>query len=281
MTIWFSTNIPEMRAISVFNRVSTDISEIQQRFATGQRINSGRDDPGGLIVREGLRADIKGIQGLQSGMVQAENLTSIAAGGMMQLLELLIGSDVLDSSRGGLIGAMSGTDEVSNQAIAKDFLAAYDSIVAGTTYNGDKLIGGDLKGSDAKIYQLGGGGTLTIDLPDLSSAVDPIAYALANEINKTSGFSSAEVIRLGKELQAEIATEVGKLGGSQNVIALSQRALDSRLESFVGAEGRISNIDVAWESSRLARAELLAQNSMSSILYNRNYAAFSVRSLFG
>jgi len=281
MTIWFSTNIPEMRAISSFNRVSNDISEIQQRFTTGQRINSGRDDPGGLIVREGLRADIKGVHGLQSGMKQAENVTNVAASGMMKLLELLAGSDPGNPSEASLLGAMHGEgDEKAKQAIAQDFLTLYDSIVASTKYSGEDLLATD--GGLDKTFQLGGGESLAVKLPDLSSDLAGSAAGfLADVINSTTAFSSTEVINRAEALQTAIATEVGKLGGSQNVIALNQRALDSRLESFVGAEGRISNIDVAWESSRLARAELLAQNAMSSILYNRNYAAFSVRSLFG
>ncbi|MCL2004650.1 MAG: hypothetical protein FWG73_00650 [Planctomycetaceae bacterium] len=282
MTIWFSTNIPEMRAISSFNRASTDISEIQQRFATGQRINSGRDDPGGLIVREGLRADIKGIHGLQAGMGQAENLTNVAAGGMMKLLELIAGSDPSNPSEASLLGALNGEgDAAAKKVIATNFMTLYDSIVASTTYSGDKLLA--TTDGLAKTYQLGGGQSLAFTLPDLQSSVSASAAAglktaieaIANDTTLAAAVTAAET------LQTAIATHVGTLGGSQNVIALNQRALDSRLESFVGAEGRISNVDLAWESSRMARAELLAQNSMNSILYNRNYAAFAVRSLFG
>jgi flagellin-like hook-associated protein FlgL len=53
------------------------------------------------------------------------------------------------------------------------------------------------------------------------------------------------------------------------------------LTSVTATEGRISNADIAVESSRMARAELIAQNSMNSIMYSRSFAAFSVRSLFG
>jgi flagellin-like hook-associated protein FlgL len=79
----------------------------------------------------------------------------------------------------------------------------------------------------------------------------------------------------------EITTAMGNLGMKQQIAATNQRLLDSRLTSVTASEGRISNADVAIESSRMARAELLAQNAMSSIMYTRNYAAFAVRSLFG
>ena len=280
MTIWFSTNIPEMRAISTFNRVSTDISEIQHRITTGQRINSGKDDPGGLIIREGLRADIKGIQATQANMTQAEILMDTAAGGMMQLLEIIRGSETNDPSNGGLIGELSGSlTDVQKQAVAKDFLALYDAAVATTLYNGEALIGGALA-TTGKTYQLGDGvGVLTVKVKDFSSAAGTAAVALKTAI-EAGTYNNDTTLAAARALQKEIATELGTLGGQQKVAAANQKLLDSRLTSVTASEGRISNADIAVESSRMARAELLAQNAMSSIMYTRNYAAFAVSSLF-
>ena len=294
MTIWFSTNIPEMRAISTFNRVSTDISEIQQRITTGQRINSGKDDPGGLIIREGLRADIKTIHATQANMAQAETLMDIAANGMMELLKILVGSDTNNPSEGSLIGEMgSSLTETQKQAAAKDFLKLYDAVVNTTTFRGEKLIGGALvetpgTGSDpatpAKTYQLGGGQTLGLSIADLSTNTPaPSSAALNLKVAieaDAADFDSTAVIAAAEALQTTIATALGTLGSSQKVVAMNQKLLDSRLTSVTAAEGRISNADIAVESSRMARAELLAQNAMSSIMYTRNYAAFAVSSLF-
>ena len=286
MTIWFSTNIPEMRAISAFNRVSTDIADIQQRITTGQRINSGRDDPGGLVIREGLRADIKGIHGAQAGMVQAETMMNIASGGMMQLLNLIVGSDPNNPDDGGLIGAMSGsmTNE-AKKAFADNFMRMYDVAVNTTRFNGDLLLGSD--GGMNKTYQLGhgaGAGTLAVTIANLSSATGGAAENLATAIGLIhTGQDSTiqDVIAAARTLQTNIAGHLGTLGGNQNVIAMNQRLLDSQLTTLTAAEGRISNTDVAVESSRMARAELLAQNAMNSIMYNRRFASFTVSSLFG
>ena len=283
MTIWFSTNIPEMRAISTFNRVSTDISEIQHRITTGQRINSGKDDPGGLIIREGLRADIKNINATQAGMTQAEILMDTAASGMMQLLEILRG-DPNDPNKNGIIGAMTGSlTEAQRDVAAKDFLALYDAAVSTTMYNGEKLIGGDLAGDGrAKTYQLGDGeGILKVMINDLSTTSTGAAEDLATELKKTgTAFDSAAVLEAAKDLLEVIGKEAGTLGMKQQVAAQNQTLLDSRLTSVTASEGRISNADIAVESSRMARAELLAQNAMSSIMYTRSYAAFAVSSLF-
>jgi len=274
MTIWFSTNIPEMRAISTFNRVSTDISEIQHRITTGQRINSGKDDPGGLIIREGLRADIKNINATQAGMTQAEILMDTAASGMMQLLEILRG-DPSDPNKNGLIGAMnSSLTEAQKEEAANDYLALYDAAVATTLYNGEKLIG--TGGGLTKTYQLGDGvGELEVQLSDFTKSGMGSSLEAA-----VATFDSQGVLAAAIELQEAISKAAGALGMKQQVAAQNQTLLDSRLTSVTAAEGRISNADIAVESSRMARAELLAQNAMSSIMYTRSYAAFAVSSLF-
>ena len=275
MTIWFSTNIPEMRAISTFNRVSTDIAEIQQRVTTGQRINSGRDDPGGLIIREGLRADIKGIHSTQANMKQAEIMMDTAASGMTQLLELIRGSDVNNPSEGSLLGILNGSLGFTEMnAAAENFMTLFDSVIAATTYNNVDL----LKGT-ARTFQLGGGQSLAVTIGNLDTGTE--AAALRSAVTAIADDTTvAAAIGAAVALQTKIAEELGVLGGSQQVVAMNQRLLDSRLTSVVAAEGRISNADIAVESSRMARAELLAQNAMSSIMYTRNFAAFSVTSLF-
>ena len=262
MTIWFSTNIPEMRAISTFNRVSTDISEIQHRITTGQRINSGKDDPGGLIIRERLRADIKSIHATQANMMQAENLMNTAAGGISQLIEILQGSDPNDPSGGGWIRMLEdpGLTTAQKDAAGADFALLFASVLNTTKYNNELLLGGAIAGRQ---YQLGdGAGTLDVTIAQIS----PLG-------------GSSDVATLTTALDT-LSTAAGELGLKQQIVGMNQRLLDSRLTSVTAAEGRISNADIAVESSRMARAELLAQNSMNSIMYTRSFAAFSVSSLF-
>jgi flagellin len=277
MTIWFSTNIPEMRAISTFNRVSKDISEIQERIATGQRINSGKDDPGGLIVREGLRADIKSIHSAQANMTQAEVFMDSASSGMNQLLEILNG-DSTDPSSSGLLKTLDDQNLSLEQKEAQvaDYLSLYDSVVNTTTYGTEKLLDGS-QATTGKTYQMGDGtGTLAVKIADLRSATT---------LGAAPTFATdADVATFRASVEAALTTvskASGDLGLKQQIAATNQNLLDTRLTSVTASEGRISNIDSATESSRMARAELLADNAMNSILYTRQYAAFSVSSLFG
>jgi flagellin-like hook-associated protein FlgL len=280
MTIWFSTNIPEMRAISVFNRVSTDIGEIQQRIATGQRINSGKDDPGGLLIRSGLRAEIKNIQSLQTGMLHADTFLEFASGGMTNLIEVLYGTDVQNPNAGSLLGVLnneSGLGWQEIQTAAQNIMKLYDTTVASTMY-GETAI---FDGGYTKTFQLGGGNTLSATISDLSTATGAAAKDLADAITGiTDETKIPAAIAAAKALGLAIGKEQGTLGSVQKIVLQNQQLLESRYTNVVAAEGKISNANLALESSRLARSELLAQNAMNSIMYSRGYAAFAVLSLF-
>ncbi|MDR2441715.1 MAG: hypothetical protein LBE12_20325 [Planctomycetaceae bacterium] len=529
MTIYFSTNIPEMRSILSFNRISNEIANSTRKLETGQRINTAQDDPTGLIIREGLRTDIKGIQSAQKNVSEANSMLTIAESGMNNIASLLNGTP--GTSDTGLLGiiynnALSGGEKKS---MISDILDTIDSVARSTTYNGRQIINGalaynysgvetsklanlrinkanvatggsevkielqqkadnarlaldfdnfnnsntnsspeviekgttltiglqnqskvtykfeedteivdstgnssgnateltasdfvtdlnkmlrgsgvtailddaasptaiifesDTVGSDQLLEVTTGGTTAsdlaavigTVDIEDVSGAIgynvtqNPaseakgldavvkvngkqttakglnLSYAdsdlsftalLSNSFAKNNGVApdpatdtstftvtgGGALFQIGKDVVSDLQLRIGvpsvgtghlggsngvlaelrnidydsdaglkqaysivndavnslaksrsQIGVSQNVLTANTNNLDSLLTTVTEAEGKISNTDTALESSRLARNELLAQMAMSSILYSREYAAFSVSSLFG
>ena len=77
-----------------------------------------------------------------------------------------------------------------------------------------------------------------------------------------------------------VATQRGRIGAVQkHVLDNNANNLDFQLEKVTEAEALISNADMALESSRLNRAELLAQSTMSAILYSRSYRQYILSAL--
>ena len=54
-----NTNIPSMVAQRVLSANNTSLTTSLNRLSTGLKINSGKDDPAGLIASETLRAEIQ------------------------------------------------------------------------------------------------------------------------------------------------------------------------------------------------------------------------------
>ncbi|MFN3963423.1 MAG: flagellin, partial [Fimbriimonadaceae bacterium] len=52
MSFRINTNVSAMSALRNLNSTSMDLNKSVQRLSTGLRINSGADDPAGLIASE-------------------------------------------------------------------------------------------------------------------------------------------------------------------------------------------------------------------------------------
>ena len=139
------TNLPEMRSIFRFNRVSTDISEIVRRLETGQRIISGKDDPAGLLSREIMRTDIKGIQTAQKNTMMANELLSMADNGLSNISLMLLG-DINQRDDTGLLGMIYDDTlptDMKRQQI-NDILNLIDGTIRTSTYNGQQILNGSM-----------------------------------------------------------------------------------------------------------------------------------------
>jgi hypothetical protein len=215
-------------------------------------------------------------------MLHADSAMEFASSTMMNLLEVIRGTDPINPNAGSLIGELttgmiSAEDSLELRAAALNIMKLYDATVAGSRYDGKSILEGY-----EKTFQLGGGQTLKAEVSDWSSDNTMVTTLVdrIKVIDVDAPLTITSAIEAAEELSTAIAKELGTLGSVHKVISQNRQLLDSRMTTMVAAEGRISNADIANESSRLARSELLAQNAMISIMYSRSYAAFAVTSLF-
>lgn len=278
MNLYFSTNFPEMRSIFLFNRTSNEIAEIVHRLETGQRIITGKDDPAGLILRETMRSDIRGIQSAQKNTMLANEFLSTAEGGLANISRILIG-DINNRDDNGLIGLIYDTTlptDMKQQQI-NDILSLVDGVARSTNYNGKRMLDGSIQ--DGALFQLGKDvqksmqyrisipSMTTYHLGGVSGTLDEL-----RTIDLETDEGKAVAYSIVSEAVDMVAKQRGAIGAVQkNVLESNSKNLDTQWEKVSEAEGLLSNVDMALESSRLNRAELLAQSAMSAILYSRNF----------
>ena len=89
-----------------------------------------------------------------------------------------------------------------------------------------------------------------------------------------------KALEIAQEAIKDVASSRGRLGTAQNLMSANRENLEDQLVLITDAEAKISNTNVAEETSRLARYELIAQSAVSSIQYSRAFASFAVSSLF-
>ena len=138
-----NTNTSSLTAQIRLNRTNADLQTSLTRLSTGLRINSGKDDPAGLIASEALRSDITAINKALSNTQRASQIISTADSALGQVSSLL--NDVRGLiTEAGNKGAMSDDEIAANQLQIDSSLEAINRIAQTTTFQGRKLLDGSL-----------------------------------------------------------------------------------------------------------------------------------------
>src|SRR5438105_3653847 len=85
-----NTNVSSLIAQRTLSRNNNDLQTSLQRLSTGLKINSGADDPAGLIASENLKAEQAGITQAINNAQRASNIIGTAEGGLNEVSSLLV-----------------------------------------------------------------------------------------------------------------------------------------------------------------------------------------------
>src|SRR5882757_6542216 len=133
-----NTNVSSLIAQRVFRKNSEQLNQSLQRLSTGLKINSGADNPAGLIASENLRAEKAGITQAIDNAGRASNIVGIAEGGLNEVSSLL-------TQLQGLVGQAANTGGLSdeelsaNQLQVDSILSTVNRIAGSTEFQGKKL----------------------------------------------------------------------------------------------------------------------------------------------
>ncbi len=138
-----NTNVPSLIAQNRLRASNEDLQTALTRLSTGLRINSGSDDPAGLIASETLRSEVTSISKAISNTRRASQIISTADSALGQV------SNLLNDIRGLVVeaandGALSDEEIAANQLQIDSSLEAINRIAQTTTFQGRKLLDGSL-----------------------------------------------------------------------------------------------------------------------------------------
>ncbi len=152
-----NTNVSSLIAQTSLGRSNSQLQSALSRLSTGLRINSGKDDPAGLIASENLRRDITAADKAISNSERANQLIATADSALAQISSLL--NDIRGlTTEAANSGVLSSEQIAANQLQVDSSLDAIDRIASVTTFQGRKILDGSLdfttSGSNSSITDL-------------------------------------------------------------------------------------------------------------------------------
>lgn len=138
-----NSNIPAMVATRIYNAQYKVLNQSLTRLSTGLRINTGRDDPAGLIASQALRAEMTAVRAAQYNIVRANNVVSVAESGLNEINRLLTDLEELIDKSSNEAG-LTDDERNANQLEIDAILSSINRIAQSTEFLGRKLLSGAL-----------------------------------------------------------------------------------------------------------------------------------------
>lgn len=200
-----NTNVSSLVAQNRLTKTNNELQTTLTRLSTGLRINSGKDDPAGLIASEALRSDITSINKAISNTQRATQIIATADSALGQVSSLL--NDVR-----GLVteaansGALSDDEIAANQLQVDSSLEAINRIAQTTTFQGRRLLDGSLD----FVTTAGSGFSSVADL-QIDQANLGAAGSVAVNVSISAAATKAEISNSGIAASTASAASTGTI----------------------------------------------------------------------
>src|SRR2546421_8857505 len=141
MSLRINTNVTALNALRNLDQTSGSVSKSIEKLSSGLRINRAADDPAGLIISEGLRAQVDGLNQAISNAQDASNMIKTAEGGLTEVNSLLRSIRQL-----AVHAANTGVNDANavhaDQQQISSALSSIDRIATQTQFGNKRLLDG-------------------------------------------------------------------------------------------------------------------------------------------
>lgn len=248
-----------------------------QRLATGRRINSGADNPAGLIAAESLSSSLAALEAEARVTQRASSIAAVAEGALAETSTLLVEAKRLAVANAD--GTLSQSERDANQAQIDSIVASVNRISNTTNFNGTKLLDGNytlsISGDGGTQDGAGVIGGRQINLESSGAGViggrqiNGTSYTLASVTTggdlAASANRGADTVAVVDQAISDIATQRAKVGAfSRNVLDTRINSLSVATENLSAARSAIQDTDYAAETARRFRSELLGRAGVSA-----------------
>jgi len=223
------------------------------RLSSGSRISSPSDDAGGLAVSNKLAAAIRRTDASAVNVSNALSFMQTQAGSLKSAAAVLDRMSELGTLAGDVTKSSS---DISNYSTEFSNLFTELGKLTSDAFNGINLFSASGSGSLTVYLSEDGTQTMAISQADLNAA-----YSAASALGSVTGGGVSTVTA---SIQA-LATLMATNGAQSSRLQFALDSLNVNKVNLEAANSRIYDVDVAAETTKLARANILVQSGAAML----------------
>jgi flagellin len=266
-----NTNVSSLIAVNTLNKNNASLQTSLQRLSTGYRINSGKDDPAGLIASESLRAEQQATTTAISNAQRADNIIGTAEGSLGEISNLLVSLQGMVGDAANKAG-LSQDEKDADQLQVDSILSTINRISNASSFEGVKLLNGTFDYTTSGLSTTSAFTTVSIN-----SARMPVNATLAVTVAVVTSAQTGMLNFLGSSNGLNGATSLS-IAGNKGTVQLSfasstkSSAIAASVNQFtdstgVSAKMSSDNKSIKFTSTGFGSAAFLSVTSNNSTAF--------------
>lgn len=248
-------------------------SDTLEKLSSGKRINKSADDAAGLAIAKNMEAQSRGLRQASRNANDGISMIQTAEGAMNETGNILVrlrelsvqaASDTIGDTERGFL-------DKEYQQLVKEI----DRIAESTFFSGTPLLNGTGPEMDIQVGTFSGEhGAIQYDPAATNATASNLNISGLSVASKDDARSSMENV---DEAITNISAQRANLGAIQSRLQSAVSNLEIQAVNQDASRSMIEDADVAYESSRLASANVAKQAGISSLAQANNIQSSALR----
>lgn len=275
MAFSIRTNLGSLNAQRNMFNSTTMLQDSFARLSSGFRITKAGDDAAGLGISVNLTAQIRSYAQGNRNAQDAQSLIQAAEGNMNQTTELLtrMRELAMQAASSGVGPTERGYLQTENAALITEI----DRVANSAEFNGTALLN---TGATTLTFQVGIRNVAANDQISVTTADVTAGTLLVSGISLATQAGAQAALATIDTALTTVSTARANFGAVGNRMASVIQSIQQSQEAITAANSRIRDVDVAEESSSMARTQVMMQAGIS-VLAQANQAPQLALKLLG
>jgi len=249
------TNISAQYAQDALAANQKSMNAAMQQLATGNRINSAKDDAAGLSISQNMTSQVRGLNQAVRNATDGINLLQTADGALVQT------SNMLQRMRELAIQSANGTNSPTQRSYLN---AEFSSLQVEISRIGDNTqwnnsnVFASVAGTNSLVFQAGAnsGQTIAVSLSGMNATALAVDSTAANIASFAAAQSALSMIDAAIET---VNSTRSRMGATMNQLSYSADNMVNISTNIAASRSTILDTDYATASSQLSRAQIIQQ----------------------
>lgn len=275
------TNTTALNAQRNLSNTQSSLAASIGRLSSGMRINSAADDAAGLGISQNLQADIRSMAQAQRNANDGISMSQVAEGSMNQMQSIVTRMRELATQSAN--GTLGSTERGYIQTEYTQLSSEINRISAVTNFAGQNLLDGSASaGLNLQVgIQNTSNDRLSFKVTKLTtSTLGSTSLHIASASLSTATNAQAALATFDKAIQ-QLSSARATVGATQNRLQTTIANLSVTQENLSAANSRITDVDIASETSKLSQAQILSQAGTAVLAQANQMSSSALKLLQG